>query len=233
MRALLHSVALGAVLSLASGCVYSRHMGFEGETVVGTNVDTVCPTPGAAPVASAGGDREPSASAAASSIPASTSSSASPASVLVGLPLMGSQLEVLGEIEFDPNSAVIRETPHNIGLLTTLAAAGRQYPQITRLRVEGHTDSDGDDASNQDLSERRAQSVASWLVQHGIERERLAAIGCGERDPVATNATSEGKQRNRRTEFDIEDVQGKRWNLATEPCAPNPQRRAPNLVVTK
>lgn len=144
---------------------------------------------------------------------------------LVGLPLTGSQIDVLGEIEFDTNSSTIKQTPQNIGLLTTLATAGKAYPQITKLRVEGHTDSDGDDISNQDLSERRAQAVVTWLTDRGIERSRLHAVGCGERDPIASNETSEGKQRNRRTEFDIEDIGGQRWDLATKACDPNPQRK--------
>jgi OOP family OmpA-OmpF porin len=154
-----------------------------------------------------------------------------PPTQLVGLPLTGSQIDVLGEIEYDTNSATIKQTPQNIGLLTTLVTAGKAYPMITKLRVEGHTDSDGDDVSNQDLSERRAQSVVNWLVDRGIERHRLHAVGCGERDPVASNDTSEGKQRNRRTEFDIEDIGGQRWDQATNACAVNPQRRV--VVVTK
>jgi OOP family OmpA-OmpF porin len=150
---------------------------------------------------------------------------------LVGLPLTGSQIDVLGEIQYDTSSATIKQTPQNIGLLTTLATAGKAYPMITKLRVEGHTDSDGDDAMNQELSERRAQSVVDWLVANGIDRNRLAAVGCGERDPIASNATEEGKQRNRRTEFDIEDIGGQRWDMATTPCAPNPQRKGYVAVV--
>ncbi len=144
---------------------------------------------------------------------------------LVGLPLTGSQIDVLGEIQYDTNSATIKNTPQNIGLLMTLATAGKAYPQISKLRVEGHTDSDGDDLSNQDLSERRAQSVVQWLVDNGIDRRRLEPVGCGERDPIETNSTDSGKARNRRTEFDIEEINGGRWDLATQPCVPNPQRK--------
>ena len=138
---------------------------------------------------------------------------------------------MLGEIEYDKNSATIRQTPGNIGLLTTLATAGKAYPQITKLRVAGHTDSDGDEASNQNLSERRAQSVVDWLVANGIDRRRLDPVGCGSRDPVASNTTAEGKQKNRRTEFDIEDINGSRWDMATQTCVPNPQRKGYVAVV--
>jgi len=143
---------------------------------------------------------------------------------LVGLPLTGSQINVVGDIEFDSNSADIRQTPQTLGVLNTVANAGKIYTQITKLRIEGHTDSDGDDASNQNLSERRAQAVVRWLTDHGIASNRLVGVGCGERDPLASNTTSEGKQRNRRTEFDIEEIGGGRFDLATKPCDPNPQR---------
>jgi len=143
----------------------------------------------------------------------------------VGLPLTGSQIDVLGNIEFDTASDKIKQTPETIGILTTLATAGKAYPQITKLRVEGHTDTDGNEANNQQLSERRAQSVVRWLTEHGIEANRLTAVGCGSRDPLADNTTPEGKQRNRRTEFDIEEAMGKPFELATQPCAPNPARK--------
>jgi OmpA-OmpF porin, OOP family len=145
----------------------------------------------------------------------------------VGLPLTGSQIDVLGNIEFDTDKATIRQTPQSIGILTTLATAGKAYPQITKLRVEGHTDSDGNEAHNQELSERRAQAVVKWLVDNGIEPSRLTAAGCGSKDPLVPNTTAENKQKNRRTEFDIEEALGKPFEFATSPCAPNPNRKAP------
>jgi OOP family OmpA-OmpF porin len=145
---------------------------------------------------------------------------------LVGLPLQGSEITVVGTIEFDTGSADIRQTPQTLGVLNTVANAGKVYTQITKLRVEGHTDSDGDDAANLNLSERRANAVVRWLVDRGIASSRLYGVGCGERDPIATNTTDEGKQRNRRTEFDIEEIGGGRFELATRPCDPNPQRTA-------
>ena len=145
--------------------------------------------------------------------------------VLLGLPLSGSQIDVLGEIEFDVDKATIRQTPKTIGILTTMANAGRVYPQITRLRVEGHTDSDGNEAHNQELSEQRAREVVRWLVEHGVEARRLIAVGCGSRDPLVPNTTSENKQRNRRTEFDIEEVDGTGFEFHTPPCGVNPARK--------
>lgn len=66
--------------------------------------------------------------------------------------------------------------------------------------IEGHADWMGSDAYNIGLSQRRAQSVVEWLVAHGIARERLVAVGKGEREPIASNETAEGRQLNRRVE---------------------------------
>jgi outer membrane protein OmpA-like peptidoglycan-associated protein len=69
------------------------------------------------------------------------------------------------------------------------------------LEVEGHTDSVGSDEYNQTLSERRADSVRSYLIQQGIDRSSITAHGLGESQPVATNDTADGRQRNRRVEL--------------------------------
>lgn len=66
--------------------------------------------------------------------------------------------------------------------------------------IEGHTDSDGDDSYNLDLSARRASSVVGWLVEAGIPAERMQPAGKGEAEPVASNATADGKALNRRVE---------------------------------
>jgi outer membrane protein OmpA-like peptidoglycan-associated protein len=66
--------------------------------------------------------------------------------------------------------------------------------------IEGHADWMGSDEYNIRLSQRRAQAVVDWLVAHGIARERLNAVGKGEREPIASNETAEGRQLNRRVE---------------------------------
>lgn len=77
------------------------------------------------------------------------------------------------------------------------------YPN-NRLRISGHTDAVGKDAYNQKLSENRAQAVADYLEAHGgISKARLRVVGWGKRRPVASNATPEGRQQNRRVEIDI------------------------------
>jgi OOP family OmpA-OmpF porin len=72
------------------------------------------------------------------------------------------------------------------------------------ITVEGHTDSDGDDAANQTLSEARAAAVVDYLTAAGIAKDRLTAIGYGAMHPVASNDTAEGKQMNRRIDFRVE-----------------------------
>jgi outer membrane protein OmpA-like peptidoglycan-associated protein/ABC-type nitrate/sulfonate/bicarbonate transport system substrate-binding protein len=69
------------------------------------------------------------------------------------------------------------------------------------VRVEGNTDNFGDDASNQGLSERRAQSIVDYLVSRGVDNRRLVARGNGANNPISTNKTPEGRARNRRTDI--------------------------------
>lgn len=78
----------------------------------------------------------------------------------------------------------------------------QQYPN-SRIEVVGHTDSTGTAAYNQQLSERRAQSVASLLVQGGVANSRIAAYGRGQTQPVASNDTTAGRAQNRRVEIII------------------------------
>jgi outer membrane protein OmpA-like peptidoglycan-associated protein len=102
-------------------------------------------------------------------------------------------------ILFATNSDVIR--PESTPTLKEIGEMLTAHADL-RLSIEGHTDSDGDDAYNMDLSGRRAASVKSYLVQSfGIDAGRLETTGLGESTPVADNATPEGKQQNRRVEL--------------------------------
>ena len=83
----------------------------------------------------------------------------------------------------------------------------QQYDQST-VDVIGNTDSSGGDAINQPLSERRASSVASELVRNGVLAQRLYVAGNSSRNPVASNATPEGKAQNRRVEILIRPFTG-------------------------
>jgi outer membrane protein OmpA-like peptidoglycan-associated protein len=86
--------------------------------------------------------------------------------------------------------------------MRSFAASLMQYPNTTAL-VVGHTDSVGADAYNQALSERRAVATADFLVLHGVDRSRIATIGRGEGEPIATNETDLGRSQNRRVEVAI------------------------------
>ena len=89
--------------------------------------------------------------------------------------------------------------------LNDVASVLAQYPK-TYIDVYGHTDSDGSDAYNQTLSERRAQAVANYLVGRGVQSARIGTRGFGETQPIASNATEEGKAANRRVEIKIAPV---------------------------
>ena len=78
----------------------------------------------------------------------------------------------------------------------------KDYPGI-RMRIEGHTDSDGGDDYNLELSQRRAMAVGQYLINAGVEPDRLEWQGFGETRPIASNQTAEGKAQNRRVEFHV------------------------------
>ena len=88
---------------------------------------------------------------------------------------------------------------------TTLNAVVQTLSQHTniKLHVEGHTDNTGDPNYNLDLSTKRAQSVVDYLVAEGIDNTRLVASGFGDRQPITTNETKEGRSKNRRIEFKL------------------------------
>jgi OOP family OmpA-OmpF porin len=103
-------------------------------------------------------------------------------------------------IRFETNEAAIERVSY--GMLDRLAFAVKRCPTAT-VEISGHTDSDGSDAYNQELSERRANAVRSYLVSSGVFAGRLNAAGYGETRPVGDNATDAGKAMNRRIEFKV------------------------------
>jgi outer membrane protein OmpA-like peptidoglycan-associated protein len=76
-----------------------------------------------------------------------------------------------------------------------------QQDAALQLRIEGHTDNQGNAGANQALSEKRAQSVVAWLTAHGVPAARLTAKGFGQTKPVADNSTEDGRAKNRRVEL--------------------------------
>ena len=100
-------------------------------------------------------------------------------------------------VNFDFDRAEIRPASRPIldQAATRLIQCGKE-----QLQVEGHTDSIGADAYNQDLSERRARAVRDYLVSKGVNARRIGSVGYGESKPVASNDTPEGRSLNRRVE---------------------------------
>ncbi len=101
-------------------------------------------------------------------------------------------------IKFDVNKSVIK--PESYGTLNEIFNIMKNSPEI-KFIVEGHTDSDGDDKANLNLSEVRAKAVVEKLIEMGIDKERLQFKGMGETKPIDKNNTPEGKANNRRVEF--------------------------------
>lgn len=101
-------------------------------------------------------------------------------------------------IRFGVNSSVIN--PESYEVLEKVTSVANKCSN-TVIRIEGHTDSDGSDAYNLELSKRRARSVIGYLVNKGVPSTRLDAKGYGEHKPVASNGTGAGKALNRRIEF--------------------------------
>lgn len=108
--------------------------------------------------------------------------------------------ELLGKarIRFESGKATIDRD--SMGLLDRLIETALRCP-TANIEVAGHTDSDGDSNANMALSEKRAQSVADYLVKAGLPSDRLTAVGYGSQQPVAANDTDDGKAKNRRIDF--------------------------------
>ncbi|RYD57939.1 MAG: OmpA family protein [Sphingobacteriales bacterium] len=121
----------------------------------------------------------------------------------------GAKVERVGEgivVEFGESvlfqtaqSTLTTASYNSLDKLTTIL---NKYPD-TNLEIDGHTDSKGTDEYNQGLSERRAESVANYLVSRNINRTRVVTRGYGERYPKYSNNTEEGRAGNRRVEFQI------------------------------
>lgn len=103
----------------------------------------------------------------------------------------------LSDVLFDVNQATLKAGA--VQNIRRISAILNQYPDY-QISVEGHTDATGTDAYNQDLSTRRAAAVREALVQGGVPADRIASVGYGKTQPVATNDTPAGRQQNRRVE---------------------------------
>lgn len=116
------------------------------------------------------------------------------------------QIRTLEPIFFEYRSAKIQTRSQP--LLAELANLLKSRPDLGRISIDGHTDAQGADNYNLKLSQERAQSVMTFLVDAGVEQARLEAHGFGESKPIADNRTADGRARNRRVEFQLVDMLG-------------------------
>ncbi|MBC6983654.1 OmpA family protein [Caulobacter sp. 17J80-11] len=107
-------------------------------------------------------------------------------------------LQMPGDVTFALDSAAIQ--PRFDPVLDDVAAVLNRYP-ATYVDIVGHASADGSDAHNQVLSERRALAVGDYLLSHKVLRARLFVAGRGESEPIASNATQQGRAQNRRVEI--------------------------------
>ena len=115
-------------------------------------------------------------------------------------PIKSGDTFVLENIFFDVNKYDLK--PESITELNKLKDILQKNPSM-KVELGGHTDSDGDDKSNQILSENRAKAVVDWLIKNGIDASRLTYKGYGETQPVVPNDSPENKAKNRRKEVKI------------------------------
>jgi OOP family OmpA-OmpF porin len=116
-----------------------------------------------------------------------------------GCPLPGENLLSLTGVNFEFDKATL--TPEAQDILEEAVTLLKETDEVVEVRVEGHTDSIGTEAYNQDLSQRRAESVVDYLTSRGISGSNLMPVGLGESSPVARNDTEAGRALNRRVDF--------------------------------
>jgi OOP family OmpA-OmpF porin len=171
---------------------------------VGTMSDTSVIVKGDALYAKAAADIPAELSAAA---PHDYSASATIGVAAPGAPLAAAECQPLfagiltpGKILFDTGKTSIQQDSDAV--LDKLTAIAMRCPDA-HVEISGHTDSVGNDDTNMQLSQQRAEAVADYLVKAGIPPERLNAVGYGKTRPIASNDTEEGRAQNRRIEFDV------------------------------
>ena len=103
------------------------------------------------------------------------------------------------DVKFENDKAEIQ--PNAGTVLSQIAAALQRCPE-TRVRLSAYTDSNGSDAYNQNLSQRRADAVREYLESQGVSAGRIESQGLGESNPIADNSTAEGRAQNRRVEIE-------------------------------
>lgn len=180
---------IGSVAALA-GFVAVTGFASMGCTVkVGTKKEPAAPAPAAEPAPAAPAPKKPS-------------------TRFKGFKVSGDgKVELPGPVLFETNSDRLK--PESDAVLQHVVNYLNATPKVTLLRVEGHTDSDGDDASNFILSQKRAMACVRWLVAKGIDCKRLIPVGFGEsRLLINPEAGPQDKETNRRVQFINAELNG-------------------------
>jgi OmpA-OmpF porin, OOP family len=115
--------------------------------------------------------------------------------------LTPSSIQITDKVQFELGSDKLLEV--SFPLLDEVAAVMMNNEQIEVIQIEGHTDSTGGAARNRELSKQRAESVRQYLIGKGIAKDRMVAKGFGPDKPITPNDTPEGRDANRRVEFNI------------------------------
>lgn len=141
-----------------------------------------------------------------------------PAPVLVSRPMVMPEPEpeptevrkvytLAGDALFDTSSARLSAEGKEVLDKFVINLNSAENLQVSKIEVVGHTDSRGNDDYNQALSERRASTVGNYLISKGIDASLIAVSGRGERDPIASNSTIEGRAKNRRVHINLSGIQ--------------------------
>ena len=158
----------------------------------------------------------PAATTAPSAAPTATETTPAPTTTTPAAPppnpivRKAAKINLPSAFAFDAGQATLSADPVNEQLLTQLAEFLKKKPEITQMRIEGHTDAAGDAAANLKLSGDRALAIKTALVAKGVKAERLVAVGFGGTKPIA-DASAQGQAQNERLQFRVATLKGRRY----------------------
>lgn len=125
------------------------------------------------------------------------------------------KIQINEKIQFELAKAIIKAESNS--LLDEIVQVIKDNAHIKKIAIEGHASSDGNDAFNLRLSDDRSKAVMKYLTDHGIDAARLTAKGFGETKPIGDNETEEGRELNRRVEFNIVEQEVTKKKVSIDP----------------
>ena len=133
------------------------------------------------------------------------------------------QIDIKDDVEFQSGSAKIALNDKSKKVLALVATILKDNPELTKLRIEGHTDNAGEKQGfdNKKLSKERAQAVADYLAKNGVDAGRMNVVGWGSEHPLQPNDTPGHMAENRRTEFHVETFNGQAVDTGDAASAPS------------